>query len=94
MIKPLQTDRDSTPRLGSHRSKREMVSVADAAATVIGELCGRLACIGTDRADARTVEGRRRRADVRRLANLIGWAPPADWRRGVAKLLVAEMPAA
>ena len=56
---------------------------------LIGELRGRPLRIETDPAKVRPVERAHLRADVTKLRELIGWAPHADLRRGLAELLAA-----
>ena len=65
------------------------VSIQHALA-LIGELRGKPLRIETDPAKVRPVERGHLRADVTKLREMIGWAPHADLRRGLADLLAAE----
>lgn len=65
---------------------RSMQEVLDA----IGELRGKPLPVETDPAKVRPSERPHLQADVSRLRSLIGWAPHADLRRGLADLLAAE----
>jgi UDP-glucose 4-epimerase len=57
---------------------------------LIGELLGRPLPIHNDPSRVRPVERTHLQADVSRLRELLGWAPHADVRRGLAELLAAE----
>jgi UDP-glucose 4-epimerase len=57
---------------------------------LIGEVRGARLAVETDPEKVRPVERDHLQADVSRLRALIGWAPHADLRRGVAELLAAE----
>lgn len=57
---------------------------------LLGELRGKPLRIETDPAKVRPVERGHLQADVTRLRELIGWAPHADLRGGLAELLAAE----
>jgi UDP-glucose 4-epimerase len=59
---------------------------------LIGEVRGKPLPIETDPTKVRPVERGHLQADVTRLKALIGWAPHADLRRGIAELLTAELP--
>jgi UDP-glucose 4-epimerase len=59
---------------------------------LIGELRGKPLAIETDAAKVRPIERRQLQADVAKLRQMIGWAPHADLRRGLAELLAAEGP--
>ena len=65
---------------------RSMQEVLDA----IGELRGKPLPVETDPAKVRPTERPHLQADVSWLRALIGWAPHADLRRGLADLLAAE----
>jgi UDP-glucose 4-epimerase len=59
---------------------------------LIGELRGTPLVIETDPAKVRPVERGHLQADVGKLRQMIGWAPHADLRRGLAELLAVELP--
>jgi UDP-glucose 4-epimerase len=59
---------------------------------LIGELRGKPLKIETDPAKVRLVERGHLQADVTKLRAMIGWAPHADLRRGLAELIAAELP--
>ena len=58
---------------------------------LIGELRGKPLTIETDPAKVRPVERGHLQADVTKLRTMIGWAPHADIRRGLAELLASEL---